>query len=149
MASCMRRPAPASSPTPIRNSSSRNASTRPRLCSAPPRKPSASPAPPEGGSSARLKLIIAIEIPAALGSYLIVVAADSRMIFYRAPGMRMGAALLWVAAAAHALTACAQLAAQDAGKTAAECTRAVKSSAEGQMVYGRLWAFDNSDDVAK
>ena len=62
----------------------------------------------------------------------------------------MGASLLWVLAAAHALTGCAQLMAQDANtKTAAECTRAVKSSPEGQMLYARLWAFDNSDDEAK
>src|SRR6202047_3381573 len=40
----MCRPAPASSPIPIRNSSSRNASTRPRRSSAPPKRPSVSPA---------------------------------------------------------------------------------------------------------
>ena len=45
-ASCTFRPAPASSPIPIRNSSSRSASTRPRRCFAPPKKPSASPAAP-------------------------------------------------------------------------------------------------------
>src|SRR5580692_7993538 len=46
----MCRPAPALSPTAIRPASSRNASTRRRLCSAPPRKPSALPARPVGGS---------------------------------------------------------------------------------------------------
>lgn len=62
----------------------------------------------------------------------------------------MRASLLWVAAAAQTLTACAQLMAQDASsKTAAECIHAVKSSPEGQTVYARLWAFDNSDSESK
>lgn len=62
----------------------------------------------------------------------------------------MRVSLFWLAAAAHALTACAQLAAQDATpKNAADCTRAVKSSPEGQAVYARLWAFDDSDTAAK
>src|ERR1700722_11676558 len=47
----MCRPAPASSPIPTRNSSSRNASTRRRRYSAPPKRPSASPARCAGGSS--------------------------------------------------------------------------------------------------
>src|ERR1700730_75545 len=42
----MSRPAPASSPIRIRPSSSRNASIKRKRCSAPPKKPSASPAPP-------------------------------------------------------------------------------------------------------
>src|SRR5579885_1463428 len=41
----MCKPAPALLPIPIPNSSNRNASTRPRRCSAPPRRRSASPAP--------------------------------------------------------------------------------------------------------
>ncbi len=62
----------------------------------------------------------------------------------------MRASLLSVAIAAPLLTGCAQLMAQDANhKTAAECTRAVKSSPEGEMVYARVWAFDNSDSEAK
>ncbi len=62
----------------------------------------------------------------------------------------MRASLLGVVVAAQALTACAQLMAQDANhKTAAECTRAVKSSPEGETVYARVWAFDNSDSVIK
>ncbi len=44
------RPAPASSTTPTRRPSSRNASTRPRRCSAPPKRRCASPAAREEGS---------------------------------------------------------------------------------------------------
>jgi hypothetical protein len=48
-----------------------------------------------------------------------------------------------------ALTACAQMAAQQAIKSAVECNQAVRNSPEGQMVYARLWAFDDSDTAAK
>src|SRR5579862_6022863 len=50
----MCRPAQASSPIPIPRSSSRNASTRPRRCSAPPKRPSVSPA--RCGADSRLEL---------------------------------------------------------------------------------------------
>ena len=64
--------------------------------------------------------------------------------------MRMRTSLFCLAVAAQALTACAQLAAQDAtGKNATDCSREVKSSPEGQVVYARLWAFDDADSVAK
>src|SRR5471032_278689 len=46
----MCRPVLASSPTAIPTPNSKNASTRPRRCFAPPRKPAASPAPPNAGS---------------------------------------------------------------------------------------------------
>src|SRR5580704_9906412 len=59
----MCRPAPASSPIPIRNSSSRNASTRPRPCSAPPKRPSVSPARC-GGASSPLLIVPAAILPA-------------------------------------------------------------------------------------
>src|SRR6478609_7460704 len=49
----MCRPAPASSPIPIRNPSSRNASTKPRLCSVPPKRLAASRAQPEGDNDRR------------------------------------------------------------------------------------------------
>jgi hypothetical protein len=52
-------------------------------------------------------------------------------------------------AACLALTACAQMAAQQALKNAKECAQAARNSPEGQMLYTRLWAFDDSDTAAK
>src|SRR5262245_281918 len=50
----MCRRAPASWPTPIPSRSNRSASTRPRRCSAPPKKPSVLQAPPDEGSRCRM-----------------------------------------------------------------------------------------------
>ena len=51
--------------------------------------------------------------------------------------------------AAHALASCAQVAGQVAVSNATSCIKEVKSSPEGQMVYARLWANDNTDTAAK
>lgn len=48
-----------------------------------------------------------------------------------------------------ALGGCAQIAAQQAKKDATTCALEVKTSPEGQLVYARLWAFDDSDTAAK
>lgn len=50
---------------------------------------------------------------------------------------------------AQGLTGCAQIAAQQASKNAAECARAIRSSPEGQVVFARLWGFDDTDTAAK
>lgn len=41
------------------------------------------------------------------------------------------------------------MAAQQATQEATACAHEVKTSPEGQMVYARLWAFDDSDIAAK
>lgn len=47
------------------------------------------------------------------------------------------------------LTACAQIAAQQAKKDATGCVQEARNSPEGQIAYARLWAFDDSDTAAK
>jgi hypothetical protein len=61
----------------------------------------------------------------------------------------MRASVVVVLGATIGLTACAHIAAQQASKNATECALAVKGSPEGQTLYTRLWAFDESDTAAK
>jgi hypothetical protein len=61
----------------------------------------------------------------------------------------MRAGWLPALAATLALVACAQMAAQEATKSATECARTIKASPEGQLLYTRLWSFDDSDTAAK
>lgn len=55
--------------------------------------------------------------------------------------------LLFVAALA--IAGCAQIAAQQAKKDATGCAQEARNSPEGQIVYARLWAFDDSDSANK
>jgi hypothetical protein len=63
--------------------------------------------------------------------------------------MRPLAFFVAVAVVTHGLTGCAQIAAQEAIKQAKACFEDAKSSPEGQMVYTRLWAFNDTDTAAK
>jgi hypothetical protein len=51
--------------------------------------------------------------------------------------------------AAPVLVGCATIATQQAAKNVAACAQEAKTSPEGQLVYARLWAFDDSDTATK
>ena len=51
--------------------------------------------------------------------------------------------------AAYILASCAQVAVQETASNFATCVSEVRSSPEGQMVFARLWANDNTDTAAK
>jgi hypothetical protein len=61
-------------------------------------------------------------------------------------------AVLWVAlglVAGGGWSGCSLTATQQTARPANSCLQDVKSSQEGQKVYGKLWAFDATDTAAK
>lgn len=54
-----------------------------------------------------------------------------------------------VIAAALDLAGCARMAAQQASASAVACIKETKASPEGQIIYARLWANDDTDTAAK
>jgi hypothetical protein len=56
---------------------------------------------------------------------------------------------LGLALVACSLSGCAQMAAKQAMTDATACVKSVRSSSEGQVVYARLWAGDDSDTANK